>query len=158
MEKSTRKNEQMKEICIRKMKDIDVDHVMKVEELSFTTPWPREIFYQEIVENSYAHYFVVELEENIIGYGGMWVVIDDAQITNIAVKPKYRGYKIGEKLFQHILQHAMQMGVKRLSLEVRASNIIAQRLYRKFGLVPGGVRKNYYTDNKEDAIIMWVNL
>jgi len=148
----------MKEIHIRKMKYSDINHVMEVEKSSFTSPWTKEIFYQEIEKNSYAHYFVVESNEQVIGYAGMWIVVDDAQITNIAIKPDYRGFRIGERLFQHIYQHAIQNGVKRLSLEVRASNYVAQRLYRKFGLVPGGVRKNYYTDNQEDAIIMWVNL
>lgn len=148
----------MKEIHIRKMQYSDINHVMEVEKSSFTSPWTKEIFYQEIEKNSYAHYFVVESNEQVIGYAGMWIVVDDAQITNIAIKPDYRGFRIGERLFQHIYQHAIQNGVKRLSLEVRASNYVAQRLYRKFGLVPGGVRKNYYTDNQEDAIIMWVNL
>lgn len=148
----------MKEIHIRKMKYSDINHVMEVEKSSFTSPWTKEIFYQEIEKNSYAHYFVVESNEQVIGYAGMWIVVDDAQITNIAIKPDYRGFRIGERLFQHIYQHAIQNGVKRLSLEVRASNYVAQRLYRKFGLVPGGIRKNYYTDNQEDAIIMWVNI
>ena len=148
----------MKEIHIRKMKYSDINHVMEVEKSSFTSPWTKEIFYQEIEKNSHAHYFVVESNEQVIGYAGMWIVVDDAQITNIAIKPDYRGFRIGERLFQHIYQHAIQNGVKRLSLEVRASNYVAQRLYRKFGLVPGGIRKNYYTDNQEDAIIMWVNI
>lgn len=148
----------MNNVYIRKMKNTDINHVLEVEESSFTTPWPKDIFYREITENIYAHYFVVELNKEIIGYAGLWIVIDDAQITNIAVKPNFRGYKIGEKLFRHVFNHAIQKGVKRLSLEVRVSNVVAQRLYRKFGLVPGGIRKSYYTDNQEDAIIMWVNL
>jgi len=148
----------MKKVHIRRMEEFDLDQVVEVERLSFKTPWPKEIFYQEVVENIYAHYFVVEIDQKIVGYAGMWAVIDDAQITNIAIKPDYRGYKIGEQLFHYIFQQAIQMGIRRLSLEVRASNIIAQRLYRKFGLVPGGIRKNYYTDNQEDAIIMWVKL
>jgi len=137
---------------------IDIDGVLKVEEASFIEPWPKEIFYQEIKNNDYAYYFVAQLDNEIIGYAGMWFVIDDAQITNIAILPEYRGQKIGEKLFEYTCQQAMRMGVKRLSLEVRTSNVIAQSLYKKFGFVPGGIRKNYYTDNQEDAIVMWVNL
>lgn len=148
----------MAELIIRKMDLIDIDEVMAVEKASFSDPWPRDVFQQEVIKNEYAHYFVAQFENSVIGYSGMWVVIDDAQITNIAILPEFRGYKIGEKLFKHTCQYAMQIGVKRLSLEVRASNIIAQRMYRKFGLIPGGIRKNYYTDNREDAIIMWVNL
>lgn len=148
----------MGELVIRKMEVTDVDNVMKVEKATFTTPWTTDIFYQEIMDNQQAHYFVMELDKEIIGYAGTWIVMDDAQITNIAVMPDYRGHKLGEKLFRFTVQQAMAMGVARLSLEVRESNIIAQKMYRKFGLVPGGIRKNYYTDNQENALVMWVNL
>ena len=135
----------------------DLDDVAKVEAESYTEPWPKDIFYSEIVKNEHAHYFVVEKNGEVIAFSGMWMVLDDAQVTNIAVAPQYRGNKIGERLFAHMCQKAIYLGVKRLSLEVRASNIIAQKMYRKFGLVPGGIRKKYYTDNHEDAIVMWVN-
>jgi len=148
----------MAELVIRKMSIIDIDEVMEVEKSSFAEPWPKEIFAQEVSKNDYAYYFVAQLNNKVIGYAGMWVVIDDAQITNIAIIPQYRGLKIGEKLFEYVCQQAMRMSVERLSLEVRVSNIIAQGMYRKFGFVPGGIRKNYYTDNQEDAIVMWVNL
>lgn len=148
----------MTDIIIRKMELIDIDQVLEVEHASFPTPWPRDIFYQEISRNQHAHYFVVQVGEEIIGYAGLWVVVDDAQITNIAILPTYRGRKIGENLFNYVLQFAMKMGVSRLSLEVRISNIVAQKMYRKFGLVPGGIRRNYYTDNNEDALVMWVNI
>ncbi|MBD1224650.1 ribosomal protein S18-alanine N-acetyltransferase [Virgibacillus halodenitrificans] len=148
----------MAEIVIRKMHIIDVDAVMEVENATFSTPWTTDIFYQELVDNDYAHYFVMEADKKIIGYVGLWLVIDDAQITNIAIMPGYRGNKLGEKLFEFTIQQILLLGGTRLSLEVRKSNTIAQRMYRKFGLVPGGIRKNYYTDNQEDAIVMWVNL
>ncbi|AIF42400.1 ribosomal protein S18-alanine N-acetyltransferase [Virgibacillus sp. SK37] len=148
----------MAEIVIRKMHITDVDAVMEVESATFSTPWTTDIFYQELVDNDYAHYFVMEADKKIIGYAGVWLVVDDAQITNIAIMPDYRGNKLGEKLFGFTIQQILLLGGTRLSLEVRKSNIIAQRLYRKFGLVPGGIRKNYYTDNQEDAIVMWVNL
>lgn len=148
----------MAELVIRKMDIIDIDEVMEVEKSSFSEPWPKDVFTQEVLKNDYAYYFVAQLNNKVIGYAGMWVVIDDAQITNIAIIPYYRGLKMGEKLFEYVCQQAMRMGVKRLSLEVRVSNIIAQGMYRKFGFVPGGIRKNYYTDNQEDAIVMWVNL
>lgn len=148
----------MAELVIRGMEPVDIDGVMEVDAASFPTPWPKEIFHQEVEKNDYAHYFVVELDKRIVGYAGLWVVIDDAQVTNIAIMPNYRGYKIGEKLFLYTLKQAIRMGVSRLSLEVRVSNIVAQRMYRKFGLVPGGIRKSYYTDNGEDAVVMWVNL
>ena len=148
----------MAELVIRKMEAFDIEQVVEVENASFNDPWPKDVFYQEVVQNKHAHYFVAQLDKQVIGYAGLWAVIDDAQVTNIAILPRFRGYKIGEKLFEYTCQQAMQIGVKRLSLEVRASNVIAQRMYRKFGLVPGGIRKRYYTDNQEDAIVMWVNL
>ncbi|SFB38084.1 ribosomal-protein-alanine N-acetyltransferase [Lentibacillus halodurans] len=148
----------MAELSIRKMGLSDIDAVMEVEKKSFMTPWPKDILLQELSHNQYAHYYVMLIDQQLIGYAGMWHVIDDAQITNIAINPDFRGRKWGETLFLYVLQQAVQMGTKRLSLEVRVSNIVAQRMYRKFGLVPGGVRKNYYADNQEDAIVMWVNL
>lgn len=148
----------MTDISIRKMVVDDIEYVMGIDSESFTSSWTEEIFHLEIVENIHAHYFVLELEGMIIGYAGMWVVIDDAQVTNIAILPRFRGFKFGEKLFGFLFHTAVQMGAVRLSLEVRLSNTVAQKMYRRFGLVPGGIRKNYYTDNREDAMIMWVNL
>lgn len=148
----------MAEFSIREMDDEDIDAVMAIDRTSFLSPWSREIFEQEINDNKFANYFVIEEANNMVGYVGLWIVEDDAQITNIALLPRYRGYKIGEKLFGYSIQYAMKMGASRLSLEVRETNIIAQKLYRKFGLVPGGIRKGYYPDNNENAIVMWVNL
>ncbi|HLR74147.1 MAG TPA: ribosomal protein S18-alanine N-acetyltransferase [Virgibacillus sp.] len=148
----------MNNIVIRKMETTDIQAVLDVEEASFTTPWPEKIFYQELINNKHAHYFVLVVDEQIVGYAGLWIIFQDVQVTNIAILPEFRRMNLGEKLFQYICHYAIKQGAHRLSLEVRASNIAAQRMYRKFGLVPGGIRKQYYTDNKEDAIIMWVNL
>lgn len=148
----------MKDIVIREMTLDDVDQVLEVERSSFSTPWTTDIFYREIVDNEHAYYFVIEWDKKIVGYVGVWIVLDDAQITNIAILPEYRGMKLGEKLFGFIMHLLQSLNVERLSLEVRVSNIAAQKLYRKFGLVPGGIRKNYYTDSGEDAIVMWVNI
>lgn len=148
----------MAELVIRKMEAADIQGVMEVELSSFQSPWPEDIFYQEVVHNQHAHYFVMEVDKRIVGYAGLWIVIDDAQVTNIAVMPDFRGRNLGEKLFGFIAGQAVNLGVKRLSLEVRESNVVAQKMYRKFGLVPGGIRKSYYSDNQEDAIVMWVNL
>lgn len=148
----------MVKISVRKMEMADVQEVMEIDKRSFPAPWTREIFEQELTKNNFAHYFVVARETEIIGYVGMWIVFDDAQITNIAVDPKYRGKSIGEKLFGFALSFAFQQGAQKLSLEVRPSNHVAKSMYEKFGLKEGGIRKNYYPDNGEDAIVMWVNL
>lgn len=144
-------------IWIRRMELEDIDQVLEVERASFQSPWTTDIYYHELMDNIHAHYYVAETEDHVVAFGGMWVVMEDAQITNIAVHPDFRGKKIGEKLFGYMLSTAIRMGAERLSLEVRKSNIVAQKMYQKFGLIPGGIRKNYYTDNQEDAIVMWVN-
>ena len=135
----------------------DVDNVMEVERNAFTTPWTKGIFENELTVNHYAHYLVYELEEKIIGYCGFWLIAGDAQITNIAVLSSHRGEKRGEELLETAITVIKGMDGKRVSLEVRESNIVAQGLYAKFGMKKGGIRKNYYQDNAEDAWVMWVD-
>lgn len=148
----------MTEFSIREMTTGDIDSVLIVDRICFTSPWARDIYEREISANQFAHYFVIEENEKIIGYVGLWIVADDAQVTNIAILPEYRGYGIGEKLFGFALTYVLKEGASHLSLEVRVSNYVAQGLYKKFGLKKGGVRKSYYPDNGEDAYVMWVKL
>ncbi|GAF66675.1 putative acetyltransferase [Bacillus sp. TS-2] len=143
---------------VRLMTITDLEEVMKVEKNAFANPWKPELFEQELKVNRFAHYLVYELEQVIIGYCGLWVIADEAQITNIAVHANYRGQNRGEELLTYALHFAKLMGAKKISLEVRQSNTVAQNLYRKLGFQDGGIRKNYYTDNLEDALVMWVNL
>lgn len=143
---------------IRRMEREDIEKVYQIELQSFSAPWSKESLYYELEQNLFAKYLVVEYENEVIGYCGLWVIMDDAQITNIAVHPEYRGMKIGESLLKFSIQLSKEMSAKRLSLEVRVSNHIAQSLYKKVGFVSGGIRKRYYTDNQEDALVMWVNL
>ena len=141
----------------RMMNVDDIDQVMVVEHKSFTIPWSREAFYNEIITNQFAVYIVLEDEGRVIGYCGVWIVIDEAHITNIALLPEYRGRKLGEALLRKIIEVAIERGAKTMTLEVRVSNMIAQSLYRKLGFQGGAIRKRYYTDNHEDALVMWVN-
>ncbi|MGM9932238.1 MULTISPECIES: ribosomal protein S18-alanine N-acetyltransferase [Bacillaceae] len=145
-------------VMFRAMTLEDLDDVMEVEHASFTLPWSREAFYNELVNNQYAVYLVVEDRGRVIGYGGQWVILDEGHITNIALLPAYRGYGLGEELMIRMMGTAKSMGVKRMTLEVRVTNHGAQKLYRKMGFQEGGIRKNYYTDNMEDALVMWVEL
>ncbi|WP_442864112.1 ribosomal protein S18-alanine N-acetyltransferase [Anoxybacillus sp. J5B_2022] len=146
------------EINFRPMTLDDLDGVLAIEKTSFTLPWSREAFYNELVHNRYAKYVVMEHDGRIIGYCGMWVVIDEAHITNVAVLPEYRGKKLGEALMRKMMEIAKQLGAVTMTLEVRVSNNVAQSLYRKLGFLNGGIRKRYYPDNQEDALVMWVNL
>ncbi len=142
----------------RFMREEDIDRILVIEHASFTTPWSREAFYNELNHNKFAIYIVIEVDNEIAGYCGVWIVIDEAHVTNIAILPEFRGQKLGEALMEKLFEVARTMGAKSMTLEVRVSNHIAQSLYRKFGFEKGGIRKNYYTDNQEDAIVMWVKL
>ncbi len=145
-------------MTFRLMTEDDIDEVLVLERRSFTLPWSREAFYNELNHNQYALYIVLEDEGKIVGYCGAWLVIDEAHITNIAILPEYRGRRLGEGLLRKMMDIAIERGAKVMTLEVRVSNIIAQSLYEKLGFQKGGIRKRYYTDNGEDALVMWVNL
>lgn len=147
-----------KQITLRKMVEEDIDQILVIEKESFATPWSRESFENELTKNRFALYLVLEDEEVIFGYCGVWIIVDEAHVTNIALLPNYRGKKLGETLLTEIMKVAKEKGAKTMTLEVRVSNHVAQSLYRKLGFLDGGIRKNYYTDNQEDALVMWVNL
>ncbi|TVX94520.1 ribosomal protein S18-alanine N-acetyltransferase [Paenibacillus agilis] len=136
----------------------DIEAVQIVEQASFTLPWTNDAFYNELTNNIFAHYWVIEENNTIVAYAGMWTVIDEAHITNIAVHPDSRGRKFGEKLMQTLITEAAAQGMNKMTLEVRVTNEVAQRLYRKYDFEPAGVRKGYYSDNNEDALIMWTNI
>ena len=143
----------------RKMTADDVEAVYAIELATFPAPWTLDSFHYEMRENKFAHYIVaVNEEDKIIGFCGMWVVIDSAQITNVAVLPEARGLGIGEALMCEAMKVAKEGGADIMSLEVRVTNTVAQNLYRKLEFQDGGIRKGYYTDNGEDALVMWVNL
>ncbi|KON83354.1 alanine acetyltransferase [Rossellomorea marisflavi] len=143
---------------IRFMTVDDVDAVMEIEEQSFTVPWSRESFISEMEENHLSMYIVIEDEGRIAGYCGVWMVVDEAHITNVAVLPSHRGKGYGELLMRKIMEMAIESGARVMTLEARVSNVPAQSLYRKLGFQNGGIRKRYYSDNQEDALVMWVNL
>lgn len=144
------------EIAIFPMTPADLDGVHEVERSSFRTPWSREAFASEIMQ-SYTVYLVARAGDKIVAHGGMHVVWEDAHVTNVAVLPAYRGQGLGERMMLELMARAVARGAVRITLEVRASNTPAQNLYRKLGFVtrPGAIRKGYYTDTGEDAIIMW---
>lgn len=154
----TRKKHMEETVTFRFMKMDDIDQVLEVEHQAFTLPWSREAFISELTKNQFAVYVVIEIEGKIVGYGGVWIVVDEAHITNIALLPDYRGRKLGLALMRKIMEISREMGAKTMTLEVRMTNLVAQSLYKKLGFQEGAIRKNYYTDNMEDALVMWVNL
>lgn len=148
----------MEEYKFRKMNVSDIEAVMAIEQASFTLPWTYEAYYNELEMNQFSTYIVLEHNNKVIGYCGSWIILDESHITNIAISPEYRGKSLGEALLRNIMLIAIKKGAKTMSLEVRVSNLVAQNLYKKLGFQEGGIRKRYYTDNYEDALVMWVNL
>lgn len=146
------------ELVFRLMRLEDVPEVLVIEREAFTVPWTEEAFRNELTHNHFAKYMVMELAGHIIGYAGMWAIVDEAHVTNIALLEAYRGRKWGERLLDELMKTAAYLGMQSITLEVRVSNEVAQNLYRKKGFKPAGTRKGYYSDNREDALIMWADL
>ncbi|ODA38934.1 ribosomal protein S18-alanine N-acetyltransferase [Desulfosporosinus sp. BG] len=143
---------------VRPMLTTDLDAIMEIERVSFSTPWSLESFKAELKENEYARYLCLELNGQVIGYMGLWFILDEGHITNIAITPNYRGQRWGEFLMKSVMEKMAEQGMERMTLEVRVSNSPAQSLYKRLGFVTAGFRKGYYADTGEDAMIMWVEL
>lgn len=145
----------MDDLVIRRMSTADLDEVMKIEETSFTSPWSLASFMHELLQNPRALYLVAIRGGRVVGYAGLWMIIDEGHITNIAVHPDHRRTGVAQKLIARLAETGCSHGIKRFTLEVRVSNTPAQTLYDRIGFKPAGVRKGYYLDNHEDALIMW---
>ena len=142
-------------IVIEDMRIEDIAAVQEVERASFPIPWPVNAFRHELTQNKNARYIVAREGDRIVGYAGLWLMVDEAHITTFAVHPDLRRRRIGERLLVRIFEMAQALDAEWLTLEVRASNLAAQKLYEKYGFRPAGIRRRYYSDNNEDAIIMW---
>jgi len=158
------------QLALELMREADIATVQEIERAIFSTPWPRNAYYRELASRSSAHYMVLrqegpverpegfqgaEFDPSIVGYGGMWRMYDEAHVTTIGVRYdlQHRGH--GRVLFAGLVQAAYDMGAKWVTLEVRTSNENAMKMYETFGFKVIGRRKGYYTDNGEDAIVMW---
>jgi ribosomal-protein-alanine N-acetyltransferase len=139
---------------IRPMTIEDLPAVQLIERASFTTPWPAHAYRQELEANRLAHYLVGTIGGEIVAYGGVWLMVDEAHVTTFAVHPRYRRRRIGERLLLSLLDLAVDRHAREATLEVRLSNLAARRLYEKYGFRPVGIRPRYYSDNQEDALIM----
>jgi len=143
---------------VRPMHVDDLVSILEIERASFATPWSLEAFTAELKENEYARYLCLELESRVIGYMGLWFILDEGHITNIAITPDHRGQHWGEFLMRSMMEKMMAQGMERMTLEVRVSNSLAQSLYKRLGFASAGIRKGYYADTGEDAMIMWTEL
>jgi ribosomal-protein-alanine N-acetyltransferase len=148
-------NDDASPLVIGPMIDADIKEVLRIEQQSFSTTWPSNAFFQELHDNKLAHYFVGRVGNRVVAYGGIWVILEDSHVTTIAVSPEARGRKFGEQMLLHLLDQAIDRGASWMTLEVRESNSVAQGLYRKYGFTTVSTRKAYYSDNNENALVMW---
>ncbi|MDD5131225.1 MAG: ribosomal protein S18-alanine N-acetyltransferase [bacterium] len=145
------------DVIYEHLKEEDLEAVLKIEQNSFPLPWTRGMFEQELHIPT-SHFFVAKAlpGKEVIGYAGYWQVVDELHLINMAVHPEYRRQGLGKHLLYYILCDGKRLGLKKATLEVRASNQAAQRLYEQLGFKNIALRKSYYADNLEDAVIMWL--
>jgi ribosomal-protein-alanine N-acetyltransferase len=145
-------------VLIEPLRRRHVPAVVRIERRTSTNPWSGDLFRGELAlpEPSRA-YRVAKLGGRLVGYGGLMFVLDEAHVTTLSVHPDHQGQGIGTRLLAALVHEARDRGTRSLTLEVRASNEAAQALYRRFGFAPAGVRRNYYAEVGEDAVIMWAH-
>ncbi len=131
--------------------------VMAIERQVYPRPWSPNLFAAELTETTNRCYMVARADRVVVGYGGLICYGEEAHVTNVAVEPRQQRHKIATRLMHDLIVNAIEMGAEAVSLEVRVTNWGAQRLYGRFGFRPVGVRKNYYQELQEDALIMWVD-
>ena len=145
-------------ISVDEMRLADIAQVHEIEKLSFATPWPAHAFEQELRGNRLARYVVARAPdgngERVVGFAGVWLMVDEAHITTFGVHPDWRRLGVGRRLLLRLVDVSTELRAARMTLEVRVSNTAAQALYRRFGFVISGTRTRYYTDDGEDAFIM----
>ena len=136
--------------------EADLDGVLAVEAESFTNPWTREMYAWELQNRSVCHIYVARTAAcRVAGFCAFWLVFDEIHINNVAIRPEYRGRGMGTAVMHHVLAEAARLGARRATLEVRASNTGAIRLYERLGFYVAGVRPHYYSSPVEDALILW---
>ena len=142
------------ETMIRPMKRADVPEIYRIECVCFRSPWSKMSLYGEL-RNDVAHYFVLTEGGKIAGYGGMWVVLDEAHVTNIVVLPEYRRRGYARRLMLQLMARALERGASAMTLEVRENNLGAQQMYGQLGFSQNGYRPRYYEDTGEGALLLW---
>lgn len=141
---------------IRFMSEDDVDSVSKIEEQLFSKPWTRQDFVNSMSDRHNIYIVAENEKQEVVGYCGIWGVLDEGQITNVAVRPEDQGNGIGQRMLEELLRIGKNEGLQQYTLEVRKSNEKARRLYERLGFSEEGIRKNFYEKPTEDGIIMWL--
>lgn len=148
----------MLDIKIFKAIKDDIPDIYIIEKMCFSCPWSYDLIFKDVVENALSDYFIAKNQKGeVVGFSGMYYIIDEANIINIAVEPKYRNKGVGGMLVSHMIKNAINKRCTGITLEVRVSNEAAINIYAKFGFEIEGIRKSYYSDNNEDAYIMWLH-
>jgi len=143
---------------LRLMKESDLPIVLELEEQLFTSTWKMDDFLYEMNENPFSQMFVWEEDSEIVGYMGIWIIFEQAQLTNLAVNKEYQGKGYGRKLLEMGISLCQEAGCEIMTLEVRQSNVVAKSLYQSCGFEKVSVKKDYYQDNHEDADVMMKGL
>lgn len=140
---------------VRRMVLEDVEQVHSIEVSTFPQPWSKGAFKREMTDNTHSIYMVIEEKDQILAYAGLWNIVGEGHITNIAVKKEKRGLGFGRKITEALIEEGQKAGIMAFALEVRVSNTVALKLYEGLGFDIAGIRKNFYEKPREDAYIMW---
>jgi len=143
-------------IALTPMRRKHVREVLTIERAVYPRPWSAALFFSELSQRASRHYIVATHDKDLVGYGGLMVHADEGHITTIAVDPNFQHSGVGTRVMLNLFETAREHKARTLALEVRVANWPAQRLYAWFGFRPVGVRKNYYAETGEDALVMWV--
>ena len=144
------------EVSLQPMKRRHVRDVLTIERKVYPRPWSAALFFSEISQRKTRHYVVAVGQKQVVGYGGLMVHADEGHITTVAVDPDFQHGKVGTRILLDLVEEARTRGARSIALEVRVANWPAQRLYAWFGFRPVGVRRNYYAETGEDALVMWI--
>lgn len=145
------------QVVVTPMRRRHLPAVLRIEKQVYPKPWTMGLYLGELALQTSRVYLVARLGSRLVGYGGLMLNLDEGHVTTIAVEPRLQEYKIGTRLLLVLAHRAVAKGARSMTLEVRMSNRPAQEMYRKFGFAPAGVRKGYYAEVNEDALVMWAH-
>jgi ribosomal-protein-alanine N-acetyltransferase len=145
------------QVTLSVMRRRHVRDVLAIEREVYPRPWSAALFFSELAQKSSRHYLVAHHGRSLVGYGGLMCHLDEGHITTLAVRPDFQHRRVGSQVLLALVEEARSRPVRSLALEVRVANWPAQRLYSWFGFRPVGVRKNYYAETGEDALVMWID-